>query len=70
MTDKSNKVHMVNESQVRTFIRNDITYEIQSCVRACNLRTAGRHACFSDVHNNVSKFDRVTNPITKRAKRE
>ena len=38
MTDnsKSTKVHMVNESQVRTFIINDKTFEIQSCVRACN----------------------------------
>ena len=42
MTDngKLTKVHMVNESQGRTFIINDKTCEIQSCVRACNLRTA------------------------------
>ena len=42
MTDngKSTKAHMVNESQVRTFIINDKTCEIQSCVRAYNLRTA------------------------------
>ena len=34
MTDngKSTKVYMVNESQGRTFIINDKTYEIQSCV--------------------------------------
>ena len=41
MTDncKSTKVRMVNEWQVRTFIINDKKCEVQSCVRACNLRT-------------------------------
>ena len=37
---KSTKVHMVNELQVRALIINDKTCEIQSCVRAYNLRTA------------------------------
>ena len=51
MTDngKLTKVHMVNKSQVRIFIINDKTCEIQPCVRACTLRTAlircVRHAC-------------------------
>ena len=42
MTDngKPTKAHMVNDSQARTFIINDKTCETQSCVRACNLRTA------------------------------
>ena len=41
MTDncKSTKVRMGNEWQVRTFIINDKKCEVQSCVRACNLRT-------------------------------
>ena len=46
---KSPKVRMLNEWQVRTFIFNDNTCEIQFCVRACNLRTAfidcERRAC-------------------------
>ena len=52
MTDncKSTKERMVNESQVRTFIINDKTCEIQSCVRltACNLRTAFMSCMFTN----------------------
>ena len=75
--DKSTIVHMMKESQDRTFVINDKTCEIKSCVRACNLRTAFMvdvmHVSvilLFNVHINVSKFDTVTNRITKRAKRE
>ena len=69
----------MNRKFVLSGIINDKTCEINSCVKASNLRTAfidsGRHHHVSiillfNVHNNVSKFDRVTNRITKRAKRE
>ena len=63
--------------------RKFVLCETQSCVRACNSRTAFikfnkminvMHVSvillFVNVHNNVSKFDRVINCITKRATRE
>ena len=55
---------MVNGSQVRTFIiLNDKTCEIQSRVRACT----NKNYFHNDI-SNVSKFDRVIDRITTRAK--
>ena len=71
---------MVNESQVRTFIISDKTCELQSCVRTCHFKRTAFIRCrgrrhvsvilLFNVHNNVSKFDRVTNRITKMTKRK
>ena len=48
-------VHMVSEWQVHTFIINDKTCEIKSCVRVCILRTAFMRLWMSCMFTNLFK---------------